>query len=55
MFRSEKTILLCKWNYHRNTDLLLDWFSFNQKSQSVVNYNVSKATEYKAAKQEVKH
>ena len=40
-------------NFYCLADLLLYWFGFNQTCKSVVNFNVSKATESKLAKQEL--
>ena len=33
---AENTDLLCKGKYHCMTDLLFDWFGFDQTSQTVV-------------------
>ena len=39
---------------HGWVDLPFDWFWFKQTSQFVAYFNLTKATEYKLAKQEVK-
>ena len=43
----------CKENHHCTYDLLVDWFGFNETNKSVVNFNVSKASESKPIMQDL--
>ena len=49
----ENTHLLCEGKYYRSAYLLFNWLGFDLTNKSVVNFNVSKATESKPFKLEV--